>query len=396
MLTLEGITVIDLTQNVAGPYCTQLLGDFGATVIKIERPQGGDDVRRFAPLWHGEAAPYLCYNRNKSSVCVDLDQPRGRQIVRRLIRDADIFVHSMKPGSAESRGLGYDDLNAENPRLIYGSISGFGDKGPLRNLPGYDPLGQAYSGIISVNGHPGSPPARVVVPIIDMGSGLWLFSGILAALLDRAKTGKGARVTTSLLETGVTWTTLLMTNYQATGEVPGPAGSTSPAAAPYEAFATRDRSWVLIAAGNDRLFAKLCQVLGQPELVGDSRFRSNPDRVERRNELHEQLERATRRHSADELIGLLRQAEVPASKINTLDRVFADEQVNALGMFPSVAANFRIPEMKFVDIPVSINGQKAAMRSMPPRLGEQTEGVLRRAGYSDQDLQSLRREKVIN
>ncbi|MBV8356980.1 MAG: CoA transferase [Deltaproteobacteria bacterium] len=395
MMTLDGITVIDLTQNVAGPYCTQLLGDFGATVIKIERPDGGDDVRRFAPLWHGESAPYLCYNRNKSSVCIDLGHPRGPEIVRRLAQDADIFVHSMKPGSAESHGLGYEQLRVENPRLIYGSISGFGDKGPLRNLPGYDPLGQAYSGIISVNGHPGSPPARVVVPIIDMGSGLWLFSGILAALLDRAKTGNGARVATSLLETGVTWTTLQMTNYQATGEVPGPAGSTSPAAAPYEAFATSDNSWVLIAAGNDRLFAKLCNMLGCSGLAADPRFISNPERVTRRHELHSLLECETRRYRADELIRLLQEAQVPASRINSIDQVFADEQVNALGMFPPVAAEFRIPEMKFVDIPVSIDGIKSVKRLMPPRLGEHTEMILRKAGYSDRDIQILRNEKVI-
>jgi crotonobetainyl-CoA:carnitine CoA-transferase CaiB-like acyl-CoA transferase len=396
MMTLDGITVVDLTQNVAGPYCTQLLGDFGATVVKIERPDGGDDVRRFAPQWHGEAAPYLCYNRNKRSVCINLDHPRGREVVHRLARTADIFVHSMKPGSVEARGLGYEHLGVENPRLIYGSISGFGDKGPLRDLPGYDPLGQAYSGIISVNGHPGTPPARVVVPIIDMGSGLWLFSGILAALLDRARTGKGARVTTSLLETGVTWTALLMTNYQATGEVPGPAGSSSPAAAPYEAFATGDGSWVLIAAGNDRLFAKLCTVLGCPELATDPRFRSNPERVPRRNELHELLERATQRHSADELVRLLREAQVPASLINSMDKVFADEQVNALGMFPSVTPDFRIPAMKFVDIPVTIDGERSVKRLMPPLLGEHTEPVLRGLGYSDQDLHTLRSEKVIN
>src|SRR5262249_48225114 len=299
MMTLDGITVIDLTQNVAGPYSTQLLGDFGANVIKIERPDGGDDVRRFAPLWHGESSAYLCYNRNKSSICIDLTNPRGPEIVRRLTRNADIFVHSMKPGSAESRGLGYEQLRRDNPRLIYASISGFGAKGPLTNIHGSDPLGQAYSGIISVNGHPGSPPARVVVPIIDMGSGLWLFSGILAALLDRIKTGKGAKVAASLLETGVTWTTLQITNYQATGEVPGPAGSTSRAAAPYEAFATGDHSWVLIAAGNDRLFAKLCNVLGCATLVSDSRFASNMARVARRDELHSLLESETQRYGAD-------------------------------------------------------------------------------------------------
>jgi crotonobetainyl-CoA:carnitine CoA-transferase CaiB-like acyl-CoA transferase len=396
MTTLDGVTVIDLTQNVAGPYCTQLLGDFGATVIKVERPDGGDDVRRFAPQWHDEAAPYLSYNRNKYSVCIDISHPGGREIVRRLTHRADIFVHSMKPGGAESHGFGYEQLRQEHPRLIYACISGFGDKGPLRDLPGYDPLGQAYAGIISVNGHPGSPPARVVVPIIDMGSGLWLFSGILAALLERNRTGKGAKVTTSLLETGVAWTTLLITNYQATGQVPGPAGSTSPAAAPYEAFRTSDDSWVLIAAGNDRLFSKLCNALGCAALSADPRFASNPDRVARREELHQLLEEITKRYATDELVQLLREAQVPASRINSIDQVFVDEQVNALGMFPSVLPGFRIPEMKLVDIPVTIDGQKAVKRIMPPRLGEHTESVLRDVGYSHEDLQKLRSEKIIN
>jgi crotonobetainyl-CoA:carnitine CoA-transferase CaiB-like acyl-CoA transferase len=394
-LTLDGFTAVDLTQNVAGPYCTQLLGDFGATVIKIERPGTGDDARRFAPQWQGESTAYLSYNRNKKSICVDLDHAHGREIVHRLARTADFFVHSMKPGSLEARGLGYEDLSRENPRLIYGSISGFGDKGPLRSLPGYDPLGQAYSGIISVNGHPGLPPARVVVPIIDMGSGLWLFSGILAAVIERGKSGKGARVATSLLETGVTWTALLMTAYQATGEVPGPAGSTSPAAAPYEAFQTAD-SWVMIAAGNDRLFARLCQVLKRPEIPEDQRFRANAARVQRRGELHEILERETLRHNSEELMRLLQEAGVPASTINTIDQVYADEQVNVLGMLPPVAPGFRIPGMKFMDIPVSINDEKSVKRLMPPELGEHTEEVLRAAGYSDAEMESLRSEGVTN
>src|SRR5215469_13923529 len=335
MMTLDGITVIDLTQNVAGPYCTQLLGDFGATVIKIERPDGGDDVRRFAPLWHGESAPYLSYNRNKSSVCVDLNHPRGPEIVRHLAQDADIFVHSMKPGSAESHGLGYEQLHAENPRLIYGSISGFGDKGPLRNLPGYDPLGQAYSGIISVNGHPDSPPARVVVPIIDMGSGLWLFSGVLAAIIERGNTGRGARVGVSLLETGVAWTTLHMSNYMATGEVPERTGSASPAAAPYEAFGTAD-GWIMIAAGNDRLFGKLCELLGIAEIATDDRFRTNAARVPRREELHTIIEERTRRRPTDRWVAALREVAVPCSPINRLDRVHDEPQVKATGMIKRI------------------------------------------------------------
>jgi crotonobetainyl-CoA:carnitine CoA-transferase CaiB-like acyl-CoA transferase len=392
---LDGLTVVDLTQNIAGPYCTQLLGDFGANVIKVERPAGGDDGRRFAPLWHGESTVHLANNRNKKSICADLDDPRGQEIVRRLSRSADIFVHSMKPGSTESRGLGYDDLAQENPRLIYASISGFGDVGPMKNLPGYDPLGQAYSGIISMNGHPGSPPARVVVPIIDMGSGLWLFSGVLAALIDRARTGKGSRVRTSLLETGVTWTTLMMTNYMATGGVQGPAGSTSPAAAPYEAFPTSD-GWVMVAAGNDRLFARFCAVLGLGDLAVDPRFVSNSERVPRRLELHEILERKTVGFTTASLIEELHKAGVPVSPINKLDQVFADDQVNTLGMFAPVPPDFRIPEMKFVDIPVSINDERSVKNLMPPLLGEHTDEVLRAAGYSPEEIASLRTAKVTN
>jgi crotonobetainyl-CoA:carnitine CoA-transferase CaiB-like acyl-CoA transferase len=393
--TLEGMTCVDLTQNVAGPYCTQLLGDFGASVIKIERPRGGDDARRFFPFWQNESTAFLTYNRNKKSVCVDLDHPRGREIVHRLTAKADIFVHSMKPGSAESRGLGYEDLSRENPRLVYGSISGFGDKGPLKELPGYDPLAQAYSGIISVNGHPGSAPARVVVPIVDVGSGMWLFIGILAALFERVSTGRGAKVSGSLLETGVVWTSLLMTAYQANGEVPGPIGSASPAAAPYEAFETSD-SWILIAAGNDRLFAKLCRLLDLPELPQDARFKSNAERVPRRNELHKILEHETKRRTTDEWIRRMREAGIPAGPINKLDKVFSDEQVNALGMFPAVPSSFRIPDLKLVDIAVSINDQKSVKSQMPPLLGEHTEEVLRSAGYSDAELKVFRDEGITN
>jgi crotonobetainyl-CoA:carnitine CoA-transferase CaiB-like acyl-CoA transferase len=397
--TLDGIVAVDLTQNVAGPYCTQLLGDFGATVIKIERPGSGDDSRRYAPAWiggatePGDSTAFLAYNRNKKSVCVDLDHPAGLKIVRRLAESADIFVHSLKPGSAEARGLGYDDLKPHNPRLIYAAISGFGESGPMRLLPGYDPLGQAHSGVISVTGHPGAPPARVVVPIIDMGSGLWLFSGVLAAIIERGKTGRGARVGVSLLETGVAWTTLHMSNYMATGEVPERTGSASPAAAPYEAFETAD-GWIMIAAGNDRLFGRLCERLGIPELIRDDRFSSNAARVPRRAELHVLIEERTRQRSTEHWVAALREVGVPCSPINRLDQVHDDPQVNAVGMIKRIDG-FRVPGFEIVDVAVNVNGEKATLRSMPPRLGEHTDEVLSGAGYSADEIAALRQAGTI-
>jgi crotonobetainyl-CoA:carnitine CoA-transferase CaiB-like acyl-CoA transferase len=398
--TLDGTVVVDLTQNVAGPYCTQLLGDFGATVIKVERPRTGDDARRFAPAWSGagvepgDSVAYLAYNRNKQSVCVDLDRPEGVAIVHRLARDADVFVHSFKPGSAESRGLGYDDLRAANPRLVYAAISGFGESGPMRNLPGYDPLGQAYSGIVSVTGHPGAPPARVLVPVVDMGSGLWLFSGILAALLERTETGRGAKVGVSLLETGVAWTTLQMGTYMATGKVPERSGSVSPAAAPYEAFQTAD-GWIMIAAGNDRLFVRLCELLGMTALVRDERFATNAARVARRGELHELLEEPMRTRPTAAWIAALQEVGVPCSAINRLDQVHDDPQVQHLGMVKHIDG-FRVPGFGIVDIAVNLNGEKAALGMMPPRLGEHTDAVLRSAGYSENQIAALRAAGTIS
>jgi crotonobetainyl-CoA:carnitine CoA-transferase CaiB-like acyl-CoA transferase len=397
--TLDGIVAVDLTQNVAGPYCTQLLGDFGATIIKIERPGIGDDSRRYAPAWHGggaepgDSTAFLAYNRNKKSVCVDLDHSAGVEIVRRLTASADIFVHALKPGSAESRGLGYDDLKAHNSRLIYAAISGFGESGPLRSLPGYDPLGQAHSGVISVTGHPGAPPARVVVPIIDMGSGLWLFTGVLAAIIERGKTGRGSRVGVSLLETGVAWTTLHMSNYMATGEVPERTGSASPAAAPYEAFETAG-GWIMIAAGNDRLFGRLCELLGIPEIARDDRFSSNAARVPRRAELHAIIEERMRRRPTEHWVAALREVGVPCSPINRLDQVHDDPQVNATGMIKRIDG-FRVPNFEIVDVAVNVNGEKASLRSMAPRLGEHTDEVLRAAGYAEREIAALRAAKTI-
>jgi len=393
--TLQGLTVIDLTQNVAGPYCTELLGDFGASVFKIERPGTGDDSRSWAPhTKDNEATTFLALNRNKKSICVDLDHAMGQDVLRKLVAKADLFVHSMRPDSVESRGLGYERLSAENRGLIYCSISAFGEVGPLKNLPGYDPLIQAYTGIMSVTGHPGQPPVRAGVSIVDMATGMWAFIGILAAVLERSRTGQGGRVTASLLETGVAWMTLLATNYMTTGRIPEKVGSGSPMIAPYEAFQTAD-SWMLIAAGNDRLFANLCQVLDLPKLIQDSRFATNKNRVTNRAELHQIIEEVTKKRGAEPWVQLMQKAGVPCSAINAVDKLVDDAQVNALEMIKP-AAGFNIPDFKIVDVPVTVNGQRASLDFRPPGLGSNTDEILRWAGFSEDQMTSLKKERAVS
>jgi len=391
--TLDGLTVIDLTQNIAGPYCTQLLGDFGATVIKVERPEGGDDVRRYAPITHGESAAFLTFNRNKQSVCVDIRQAAGRQIVHRFAARADVFAHSLKPGGAEQLGLGYDALAAGNPRLIYCSLSGFGEKGPLRDLPGYDPVAQAYSGAMTSTGYPGDPPARIAIPLIDMGAGMWLCMGVMAALLERHASGRGAKVDTSLLEVGITWNAVQLANFIATGNLPERCGSASPILAPYQAFKCADGQ-VFIAAGNDRLFARLCALLELEALLEEPRYATNAARVAHREELRAIIERATVIQPAAYWLEKIREAGIPGGPINTLDKVVDDPQVAALGMLKP-AENFRVPGFRLIDIPLNLNGEKAEIRTMPPRLGEHTDAVMRWAGYSADEITRLRSSGAI-
>jgi crotonobetainyl-CoA:carnitine CoA-transferase CaiB-like acyl-CoA transferase len=388
MKPLAGQRVIDLTQNVAGPYCTQILADLGAEVIKIERPGSGDDTRHWAPQV-GEAlsATYATLNRGKQSLALDLDHPEGQKLLRRLLRPDDIVVHSLKPGSAEQRGLGYQDLQPHCEGLIYCALSAFGNIGPLSALPGYDPLIQAYAGIMSVNGHDGQPPARVGVSLVDMGTGLWSVIGILAAVAQRKDSGRGARVDTSLLETGMAWMTNPIANYSASGKLPRRMGSATAMLAPYEVFETAD-AHVFIGCGADRMFQKLAAALGSQPLAQDPRFARNADRVANRDALHEAIATLTRAQTTQAVVDQLRTAGVPVSAVNDLSKLLHDPQVEALALHQAIpAADGK--QLAAIGTPIRFDGQRSFDPHLSGRVGQDTQSVLAAAGLSPEEIAAL-------
>ena len=391
---LHGLRVLDLTQNVAGPYCTQILGDMGAQVIKVERPGSGDDTRAWLPpTWAGQSSTFLALNRNKLSICVDLDCAEGQALMARLAADADVFIHSMKPGSAEARGLGAASLRAANPRLVYCAISAFGQTGPLRGLPGYDPLMQAYTGIMSVTGNEGDDPVRVSVSLIDMGSGMWAAMGILAALREVDRTGRGVDVGASLLETGVGWMTVFVASHRATGTLPRKMGSAMSMAAPYELFATANGA-VFIAAGNDRLFGLVCQGLGLDALTADPRFASNSARVQHRLELHQALQARTLSLNAADVVQRLQALGAPCSVMNDVQQMLASEQVASVGIVQGLAIAPGDGH-QVVGLPFTLDGARTCLHAAPPGLGQHTTQVLAAAGLAPEALAALRARGVI-
>ena len=309
---LHDITVCDLTQNLAGPYSSQILADLGADVIKIE-PPGGDLARAWGPpFWGSESALYLSANRGKKSIILDLKSEDGLEVLHRIARASDVFTQASRPGVSKRLGFDYESIRALRPDVVYMGISAYGKRGPLSELPGYDPLMQAYSGIMSLTGHPGTPPTRVGGAVVDYGTGMWGAIAILAALRVRDATGEGAELEASLLGTALGWVSYHIAGYLATGEVPGPMGSGLAAIAPYQAFPTSD-GYVMVAAGNDALFSRLCTALGLDELAEDERFLTNPVRVANRDALTSLLESRTRKLSTAEMLELARAHDVPSS-----------------------------------------------------------------------------------
>ena len=327
----EGLLVVDLTRVLAGPYCTMLLADLGARVVKVERPGSGDDARAFGPLQGGRSAYFDSLNRGKESIALDLKDPRGREIFEALLARADVLVENFRPGALDRLGYGWKALHAAHPRLICAATSGFGQTGPRAGRPAYDMVVQAMGGIMSLTGHPGSPPTRVGTSIGDIAAGLFTAVGIGGALHHRSQTGEGLYVDVSMLDSQVAILENAIARHAATGEVPGPLGSRHPSIAPFAAFATAD-GHVVIAAGNDQLFAELCRLLGRDGLAKDERFTSNDKRIENANALANEIERALETAPAADWLPRLEAAGIPCAPIQDVAQVVSDPQVQARNM----------------------------------------------------------------
>jgi formyl-CoA transferase len=400
--SLEGIRVLDLTRALAGPFCTMMLGDLGADVIKVERPGIGDESRGWGPPfvgepygpYPGESAYFIGTNRNKRSISVNLKSPEGQAIVRELTARSDAFVESFRTGALDELGLGYDNLKQVNPRLVYCSISGYGRTGPYARRPGYDFIIQAEGGMMGITGPEEGPPYRVGVPIVDITAGMFAATAILAALRARDSTGQGQLVDVSLLDTQAALLTNVASNYLVGGEAPRRLGNGHPNIAPYGAFQARDR-WFGLAAANQDQWLTLCQVLNRPDLAADPRFASNGERVANRDPLVAELNQAFSERDAEEWLERLRGAGLPCGPINTVKEVFAHPQAEARQMVLEVdhptAGTVRLP-----GFPYNLSATPAAIRRPPPRLGEHTEEVLaERLGYSPGQVADLQSRGVL-
>jgi crotonobetainyl-CoA:carnitine CoA-transferase CaiB-like acyl-CoA transferase len=373
---LSGVTVVELGHSVAAPYAGLILADLGARVIKVENPGSGDYARGWGPpFWQDTASVFHALNRGKEGITVDFNDAHDRAKLKSLILDqADAVIQNLRPGILVKFGLTAEAMRAEKPALIWCDIGAFGSKGPLASKPGYDPLVQASSGIMSVTGEGGRPPVRVGVSLVDMGSGMWAVIGLLAALFARTKAGEGTTVSTSLYETGLSWMTVPLAGYAASGEVRRPYGSGTAEIVPYQAFAAAD-GWLMIAAGNDNLFGKMCGALGLDSLAADPAFATNAARVQNRERLIPPIEAAVNRYPADALGKLLDEAGVPNAPLLNVDQVATHPQTQALGMLRCCDKD----GIELVGIPLSFDGERPRASTPAPALGQHNSTVRERA-----------------
>lgn len=409
---LAGIKVLDLSRVLAGPWATQMLADLGADVIKVERPEAGDDTRHWGPPFlkdeHGndtrEASYFTACNRNKRSITVDMAHPEGQALLRKMAAEADVVVENFKVGGLKQYGLDYDSLKTLNPRLIYCSITGFGQEGPYAERAGYDLMVQAMCGLMSITGHaddqPGGGPLKVGVAVIDVFTGLYASNAILAAInaRDNARTGtgQGQYIDMALLDVGMAVLANQAAGFLATGKAPGRAGNIHPSLAPYQDFRSSDGN-VLLAIGNDGQFARFCAAAGKPEWAQDSRFATNTARVQNRPALLSLMEPLMRTRTTAEWIALLEDKAVPCGPINTIAQAFDDPQVQARGIRKALPrdAGDGIAQIATVASPMRLSATPVSYRNAPPALGQHTQQVLQELGLSPEEITALQSAKVV-
>jgi crotonobetainyl-CoA:carnitine CoA-transferase CaiB-like acyl-CoA transferase len=398
---LQGLRVLDLSRVLAGPWSTQLLADLGAEVVKVEKPGVGDDTRQWGPPYvtspdgaSSEAAYFLCTNRGKRSICVDMASPEGQKIIRDLAAQSDVLVENFKVGALARYGLDYASLSALNPRLVYCSITGFGQDGPYAARAGYDFMIQGMSGLMSVTGEADGAPMKVGVALVDIITGLYASNAILAALRHRERTGKGQHLDVALLDSMVAALANQTLNYLASGSNPRRFGNAHPNIVPYETFTAADGTFI-VAVGNDAQFVKLCSLIAAPEIAQDTRFSNNPQRVANRVELIARLNSKLAARPAAEWLRQLDAAGIPAGPINTLEQVFADPQVRSRGLRVDLP-DARLGSVPSVACPIRLSDTPVRYERAPPALGEGTRDVLReRLNLTDEAIGELERRGIV-
>ena len=387
-LPLAGMVVLDLSQILAGPVCGMMLADMGADVIKVEKPDGGDDNRRAGPPFiGGQGAGFMAANRNKRSLALNLRDESGRQVFERLLEQADVVVENFRPGVMERLGIGYERLSKLKPSLIYCSISGHGGTGPYKDRGGFDLIAQGMSGLMSITGVPDGPPVKVGVPITDISAGIMAANGVLCAYIHAQKTGQGQLVDTSLLEAGIAYTIWESSGYFADGEIPGPLGSAHRVSAPYQALRTSD-GYINIGAPTQRTWEQLCRAIGQEELIEDQRFREPGDRKAREEELAALLEEIFSQQSTAYWLETLEKAGMVAGPINNIAQVYDDPQVIAREM----KVDLEDPDLGTlhnIGIPVKLSATPGRIRRRAPMLGEHSWEILTESGFAEQEIEDL-------
>ena len=402
MQPLKDIRVLDISRALAGPYCTMMLGDLGAEVIKVEAPGSGDESRSWGPPfvgkpygpYPGESAYFIAVNRNKLSITVNLKSIDGQRIIQQLVNKSDVFVENFRTGVLDKLGLGYDDLHKLNPRMIYCSISGYGRSGPYADRPGYDAILQAEGGLMSITGPVGGAPSRVGIPIVDLTTGLFSTTGILAALRARDLTGEGQFVDMSLFDANIALLANVGSNYLVGGSSPCRYGNAHPNLTPYEAFQARDR-WFVLGAANDRQWEILCQVIGRPELKNDARYATNNDRLANRQSLLNILNKIIITRDANEWLAEFGQAGLPCGPINSIPEVFENPQTQARNLVLNVAHS-TAGQVRLAGFPYKLSQTPAEVHHPPPLLGEHNEKILvELLGYSPENVSILHEQGAI-